>query len=163
MEFSVNAVANKMILVIILVSVAIALGGLVFYRSTETIPFVIGVAMGSGVNVIKVLWLKRTVNKAVTMEATAATNHLKMQYFMRLMLTLAVLLIGGFLHGGGYVNLIGIGIALLATLPVASYAMQYFIPKDEHTEAITSAATAKSSPTQDAIDEINKVAAKEAE
>jgi len=159
MEFSMNAVVNKMILIILLVAMALVIGGYVFYMSYEAIPFAVGVAMGAGVNVVKILWLKKSIDRAVTMDPNAATLHLKGQYFLRLMLTLAVLLIGGFLHGT-YVNVLGIGLALLLTLPIASYAMRLFIPKDEHTEAINGAfaAPAPANHTQDTINQINALA-----
>jgi hypothetical protein len=78
------------------------------------------------------------------------------------MLTLAVLLVGGFLHGT-YVNVVGVGLALILTLPIASYSMRLFLPKDEHTEAISNAfvAPAPSNPTQDAIDQINAITSSE--
>jgi len=160
MEFSMNAVVNKMILIISLIALALAIGGYVFYTSTEAIPFAVGVAMGAGVNIIKILWLRVSISKAITMDANAATIHLKMQYFLRLMLTFAVLVLAGLLHGT-YVNLIGMALALVLTMPIATYSMRLFLPKDEHVEAINGAFVASSSPTQDAIDQINAIASSE--
>ena len=156
-----------MMMVIVAVSVLIAISGIGFYLFNDNvsgiIPFIIGVTMGSGVNIIKVIWLKKSVTRAITLEAYAATAHMKSQYFLRLMLTLFVLVAGGFLHQAGHVNLIGLAIALIISMPIASYSMQYFVPKDEHTEALTSSLTTKSSSTQDAIDEINALAKKDIE
>ncbi|MCL2215481.1 MAG: ATP synthase subunit I [Defluviitaleaceae bacterium] len=163
MDYSVNAVANKMVFIIALLSLVIALGGLVFYHFTGdilgAIPFAVGAATGGGVNIIKVLWLKRTVSRAVNLDATSASLHLKGQYFLRLMLTLAVLLISGFLHGT-FINLIGVAIALLATMPIASYSMQFFVPKDKLAESVINAPGGSSkNPAQNAVDEINAIVA----
>jgi len=161
MEYSVDAAANKMILVIVCLSTIIAAGSFVFFRNIEeTIPFAIGVAMACGLNVAKVVLLKRSVLNATTKEANAAQLHLQSTYFLRLLLTVAVLLTAGLLHAnGGYVNLIGTALGLLV-FHVASYSMRYFLREHLVDGVIVSSAEAGGvSSAQDAIDKINDITA----
>jgi len=153
MEYSVKAVAKRMIIVIVCVSVFIALGGYMFYRSEDAIPFAFGVAMAMCVNIIKVLWLKKTVTAAIDMPPKSARRHVQVQFILRVSLTAGVFLIAGLLHGT-HVNLIGVAFGIFS-LTIASYSMRFFV--GNHHSGILKESEAYSN--QDAIDEINAIVA----
>lgn len=155
-----DAVAGKMVLVVVCLSVAIVIGGFIFYESRdariESLPFAVGVTMAMGVNIAKIYLLKRAVGRSVEMEATAGKLHLQSTYFMRLLLTAGVFLVAGLLHGT-FVNLIGTGIGIL-TLPVATYSVHFFIRNHHPDVSLDSASAGGASPTQDAIEKLNAIA-----
>ena len=164
MEFTIEAFANKMILCIVGLSVLVALGGSVFFwlhqnfDIAEAIPFTVGVAMAMGLNITKVIWLKASINKTVDMDTPkAAKLFFQVQYFLRLLLTAAVLLVAA-LAPDNIVNLLGVIIGIL-TLPVTMRLMQFFVPPDVE--------IVKPSPVtnhiQDSIAEIESYAKKEGE
>jgi hypothetical protein len=78
--------------------------------------------------------MKRAVTNAVERDANAAKLYLKGQYFIRLMLMVAVFLAAGLLHANAvndagnpqYVNMMGAFFGIF-TFPIASYAMRYFL------------------------------------
>jgi len=151
MEYSIEAVAKRMIIVIVCVSAVIALSGYVFYRSTEALPFAIGVSMAMCVNIIKVLWLKKTVTAAVDMQSKSATKHVQTQFFLRVVLTSGVFLIAGLLHDS-YVNLLGVAFGIFS-LTIASYSMKLFI-KNPHSDILRGT---EANATHDAIKEISTI------
>jgi len=151
MEYSLEAVAKKMIFVIVCASAVIALGGYIFYQSADAMPFAIGVMMAMGVNIIKVLWLKKTVNNAADMQVKSAKRHTQIQVFLRLVLTAGVFLAAGLLHST-HVNLIGTALGIFS-LPIASYSMHFFF-KNHHSNILKEAEV---HAYQDAIDEINTI------
>ncbi|MCL2572044.1 MAG: ATP synthase subunit I [Defluviitaleaceae bacterium] len=151
MEYSVEAVAKRMIIVIVCASAVIALGGYIFYRSTEAIPFALGVSMAMCVNIIKVLWLKKTVTAAIDMQSKSARRHMQVQFFLRVVLTSGVFLIAGLLHGT-HVNLMGVAFGIFS-LTIASYSMKFLI-KNPHPDTLRGKDT---NSTQDAIDEISVI------
>jgi len=159
MEFTMDAVANKMILVIICLSVLVMLGGAVFFHIHSSfyingaVPFAVGVAMAMAVNVTRVIWLKKTINKTVDMAAPKmAKLFFQLQYFLRIVFTGMVLLIAA-LAPDNIVNLLGVIIGIL-TFPIAMRLMQFFIPKDA--EIITQAPSCTDF-VQDSIDEIEAI------
>jgi hypothetical protein len=123
MDYSMDAVANKMILVIVGLSAVMSVFGFVIYmvisgnpesspvmgmllginnvpdvRTADAVPFAIGVSMVMCLNVAKVLLMKRAVNNAVKRDSVAAKLYLQGQYFSRLVLTAGVLFLAGWLH-----------------------------------------------------------------
>lgn len=132
MEYSMEAVSKRMILVIVILSIFIAIGGGIFFFVNDNLqgimPFAMGVLIAMVVNIIKVLWLKRTVERAVTMEESKAKLHLQVQYFIRLMLTAGAFLLAAF-PLSNIVDLIGVFIAIF-TLPIATYSVKLFL-KDQ--------------------------------
>ena len=166
MEYSIDAVSKRMILVIAILSVLIAVGGGIFHFTHsdihEIVPFALGVAIAMCVNIIKVLWLKRTVENSVNMEARSAQLHLQGQYFIRLVLTGGALLAVVFIPDE-IVSLWG-AIFGIFTLPIASYSIQFFL-KGQMSDIITNPVGAVSvNSANDAINEINAIVAeKEAE
>ncbi|MCL2285829.1 MAG: hypothetical protein FWC32_05620 [Firmicutes bacterium] len=135
MEFTIDAVANKMILIIIGLSVLVMVGGVIFFQLhpafyfNGAFPFAVGAAMAMGVNIVKVIWLKKTINKTVDIDAPQhAKLFFSLQYFFRIIFTGVVLLIAA-LAPDNIVNLLGVIIGIL-TFPVAMRLMQFFIPAD---------------------------------
>jgi|GEM_PF-4253097 len=117
---SINHIALKIIFLLIVLAVAVIVGGIAFfwfghsiffydrpeiqaaivydtgalyrYKLSLAIPFISGVFIALLVNIIKILWLKWTVNSALKMEAKHATTHMQAHYFLRLIFTLLALL-----------------------------------------------------------------------
>jgi len=162
MEFSIDAVANKMILCIVGLSVLVALGGAAFFWYTQNIyesaPFAVGVAMAMGLNIIKVIWLKKTINRAVDIEVPKSAGlFFQAQYFLRLVFTAAVLLASALLPDN-IVNLVGAIIGTL-TFPIAMRLIQLYIPKD----VVIPKTPPPSSPVHDSIRELEAIGKEEDE
>ena len=127
-----EAVSKRMILVIVILSILISIGGGMFFfindSAVRILPFTMGALIGMIVNIIKVLWLKRTVEHAVTMEESKAKLHLQGQYFIRLVLTAGAFLLAVFTPDN-IIDFMGTVFAIF-TLPVATYSVKFFL-KDQ--------------------------------
>lgn len=159
MEYSVDAVAKKVIQIVLFLSVIVALGGLLFYRSAEALPFAIGVGAAAALNIAKVFLQKKTVISAVELSSRSAQLHMQGQYFFRLILTAGVLLVAGYMHANfdaRFINLFGVAFGL-PTLHVASYAIKFFIKDDPSVSLETSSSGIGSA--EDAIRDIQELAA----
>jgi len=132
MDFSVGTVAKRVMIIIVVLSGLIIVGGAVYYRSAEVLPFAIGVVAAMAINIIKVLWLKRAVTNAVNMETTAGKQHMQMNSFGRMILTLAVLFVAGYFHGRG-INLFGAAISIF-TFTIAMYTVNIFFKGQQPSE-----------------------------
>jgi len=168
-EFTIDAMANKMILLIVCLSLLFMAGGVLFFHFSttsyinEAVPFGVGVAMAMSLNVAKVIWLKKTINRTVDISTPkAAGRFYQFQYLLRLALTAIVLLIAA-VAPDNIVNLLGVIIGIF-TFPITMRLMQFFIPPDT---IIPLEAPVPSSPVQDAIGKIeaitNEASEKEAE
>ena len=156
MEYSIDTVASKVIQVIVVLSILIAVGGAVYFRTVdEALPFAAGVAMAMAVNIAKVLLLKRANANSLSKDPQSARMHLQYTYFLRLMLTAAVL-VAAALIPDNIVNLFGAVFGIF-TLHISFYSMRYFFRHALADEIIASSANIPSSPTQDAIQEINAI------
>ena len=145
-----------MILVIVVLSVLIAVGGALYFGTFEgAAPFAAGVAMMMALNITKVLLLKNAVANSLTKDAFSGKAHLQYTYFLRLVLTAAVL-VAAALIPDNFVNLFGAVFGIF-TLHIASYSMRYFFRHALEDEIIAASANIPSSPTQDAIQEINAI------
>lgn len=162
MEYSMDAVANRMITIIIGLSILIALAGWTYFHLNSNplaaIPFAVGVAMAMCVNIIKVFWLKKMVNVSVSLDAGAASLHMKTQYFKRLILTAGVFLVAA-LAPDNIVNLIGV-VCGIFTLTIATYSIQFFFKNQLVDMVVNPASALNASSTQDAVDEINSIVEK---
>jgi hypothetical protein len=189
MEYSMDAVANKMILVIAALSALIAVGGYVAFVSmagnadarivsafmgvnlgraeaSDAIPFAAGVVAAMGLNIAKVILMKRAVSNAVKREAVAAKLYLQGQYFLRLVLTVVVFVAVGFVHNmpndagnPQYINFMGTAFGIF-TFPVATYSMRFFLRyelKDGNPELLERGDDSAGSTVQDAIKELNAI------
>ena len=138
MEYSIEAVSKKIILLIIILTVFVAIGGGVFYFINENLlgafPFAVGAVIAMAVNIIKILLLKRTVENALNKEGTSAKLYMQGQYFLRLVLTAGAFLLAVFAPDN-IVNFMGTVIAIF-TLPLATYGVKLFF-KDNYTNEYT--------------------------
>ena len=156
MEYSIDAVAGKVIQVIIALSILIAVGGAVYFRTAEeALPFAAGVAMAMAVNITKVLLLKKANANSLSKDPHSAKVHLQYTYFLRLILTAAVLVAAAMIPDN-FVNLFGAVFGIF-TLHFSFYSMRYFFRHALADEIMTASANRSSSPTQDAIQEINAI------
>ena len=155
MEYSIEATAAKMVQVILVLSVLIAVGGAIFFRSMEAVPFAAGVALASAMNMVKVFLLKKSVESALAKDSVTAKYHLQYTYFLRLLLTAAVL-VAAALIPDTIINLIGTIIGIF-TLNIASYSMRYFLRHELADDIMAVSANIPASPTQDAINDINAI------
>ena len=156
MEYSIDTVASKVIQVIVVLSILIAVGGAVYFRTAEgALPFAAGVAMAMAVNITKVLLLKRANTYSLSKDPQSGRLHLQYTYFLRLILTAAVLLAAALIPDN-IVNLFGAVFGIF-TLHLSFYSMRYFFRHALADEIIAASANIPSSPTQDAIQEINAI------
>ena len=129
MEYSMEAVSKRMIAVIVILSILVAVGGGVFYYTSNNLPGAFPFAMGAGVamvaNIIKVILLKRTVENAVGMDESKAKIHMQVQYFMRLMLMAGALTLSAF-SPDNLINLMGTIFAIFS-FPIAAYSVKTFM------------------------------------
>jgi hypothetical protein len=88
-----------------------------YYRSFAFFPFALGALLGASLNVLKIMSLDRTVEKAMHMEKTAAENHVRFQHFLRFFLTGAILLLSALLP---IINIWGTA-AGICTLQIATF------------------------------------------
>jgi len=86
-------IATKMLWVICVLLLLLVAGSIAYYRSLLFLPFAYGALLGAAVNMVKVVMLDRTVKKAVGMESNDAGNYVRLQYFLRFVLTGAVLVL----------------------------------------------------------------------
>ena len=85
--------AKKMILIIGALSLLLAAGGAIYYRSlVGAAQFALGVALSAALNMAKVYLLERTVRKSVDIgDPDAGKRYAQLQYLSRYMLTGLVL------------------------------------------------------------------------
>jgi len=84
-----------MVMVMLATGLIMAVAGFVFSLFQPIIHpfnFMLGVLLTTGLNIVKAIWLERVVERAVTIESQdAAANLIRVQYFLRFLLTGAVL------------------------------------------------------------------------
>ncbi|MCL2355652.1 MAG: hypothetical protein FWC70_00660 [Defluviitaleaceae bacterium] len=190
MDYNVDTVANRMILVIVGLSGLMAVASVPLYMLlaqnadsftfaalmgirnpgavtvSDAVPFVAGIGMVTAVNVTKMFLMKRAVKNAVERDALSATTYLKGQYFVRLILMVAVLLAAGLLHTNvvndagnpQIVNLMGAFFGVL-TFPAASYLMRFFLSDALVDNPDLYVRHEEKSATQSAIDELDAIGA----
>ncbi|MCL1864100.1 MAG: hypothetical protein FWF78_11095 [Defluviitaleaceae bacterium] len=189
MEYSMDAVAGKMIIVIVVLSAIIAAVSYFLFASisgettlmatvlgvngrattADTIPFSVGVLFALTVNVIKIVLMKRAVINSLKREERSAAMYLKGQYLLRLAVAGVVLFLAGYFHANVqneagnpmYVNFMGAFFGIFA-FPVAAHSMRFFLRdalKDN--DEILVASTKSSDAVKDAIDELNTIGAAE--
>lgn len=129
MEFSIDAVANRLILLLFCLAALVAIGGALFFRSFDAVPFAVGAGIAGVANAIRVLWLKKVIQKSVEMDTSKAAGLIfQVHYFLRIVFTGLVLLVAQILPDN-IVNLFAVIIGIL-TFPVAMRLIQFFIPPD---------------------------------
>jgi len=122
-----NDIAKKMIFVLCILLAVITVGSAIYYRSLAFLPFATGALLVVALNIVKIVMLDHAVDKALTMtEGKSAGNYMRVQYFLRFILTGAVLV---FAATSPYINLWG-AVAGVFTMPVAAYSMKIFYGND---------------------------------
>ena len=121
MDYTVDGFVNKMIKAIIGISVLMMIGGIAFFRSSLAVGFVLGICIALALNIVKIIWLRYCVNRAVSMEASRAGAYISLNYILRYALTGAVLAASHFLPG---VDMFGAVLGLLA-IPFANYVVHF--------------------------------------
>ena len=102
----------------------------IFYRSPEVFPFAAGVLVMSALNCAKVLILEKVVEHAANMDdAARGKSFIRFQYFLRLVLTGAVLVGAGLLHETYPSLLWGAAIGILG-FQIAAHSLQVFMRRD---------------------------------
>jgi len=128
-DTSIHAIANKWIIMIVILSAFVIVGGYfwgyVFTTTIEILPFSVGVVAMMVMNIISVLWLKKVVENAIDMEANTAGNYMRMQKLFRFLAIGAVLAIA-VAAPDSIISLPG-ALASVFTLPVAMRLLYYFI------------------------------------
>lgn len=111
-----------MIITILIISLICVLGSVVYYRSMASIPFVLGVLVGSAVSIVKVFLLERTVDKAITMDIGKAGGYVSLQHVLRLLFSGAALYMGAVVP---HISLWGVAAGILA-FQLAVYNIKFF-------------------------------------
>ena len=138
--------ARRMFLVIGLSALLFIAVAAAFYRSFEIIPFAVGMLVMSALNCAKVLMLERSVERAVEIDdAATGKNYIRLQYFVRSILTAAVLVVAGLLHGT-YPSLLWGAVIGILGFQIAAHALQAFMRRDIKREE--AAQTGAESPSQ---------------
>ena len=131
MDTSIAKYASKMIIVIVCASAVMMAAGFIFLRPYYAVGFALGVGVVCILNIVKVYMLRFTVGRVVGMETSAASGFTGVMYLARFLLTGLVLVGAHFLPR---VDLFGAAIGLLA-MPIASYAINFFVKRDEKNRA----------------------------
>jgi len=128
-----SAEAKRMVLALCALLPVISAGGLAWFRSFEALPFAAGVLIMTGVNVLKVLMIERTVRNTVSAgiadgrPAESRRNYVLIQYLLRYLIT--GLAIAAALKTE-WVSVWGILAGILA-FPVAAYSLRFMRAKEK--------------------------------
>ena len=114
--------SKKMILVIAVYAGVFCLGGLIFFRSIQALPFAGGVVAMCIASVGKIMLLERMMKEIGASEGAYSTSKVYVHHFLRFVLTAMVLLVAGLLS---FTALIGACFGVFS-LPVSGFAMKYF-------------------------------------
>ena len=126
MDYTVDSFVYKMIKAMTCISVLMMVAGIGIFRSYLAIGFALGVGLSLVLNIVKVLWLKYAVNRAVNMQSSAAGIFISANYIIRFLLTGLVLVAAHFLP---VVDMFGAVIGLLA-MPFANYVVHFLNRKN---------------------------------
>ena len=114
-------ISRKLLFVLVALLLLLILISIAYYRSLSFLPFAAGAFLGFLANALKVIMLDQTVRISVSMEANKAGNYVRIQYFLRMLLTGLVLVLSAFLP---FINIAG-AVAGILTLHVALLLMKY--------------------------------------
>lgn len=106
-----SRLARRMILHVLVITGACVLVSVVYYRSWDFLPFLLGAVLGGAVSIGKILLLERAVDKALGMEKASAGKYVSLQHLLRLGLSAAALLLGALIP---QINLWGVVAGVLA-------------------------------------------------
>ena len=115
-------IAKRMIWIIGISFIVLVAGGIIYYRSTKCLPFILGAFLGTSLNVFKIIMIERTVKKATGMEKEQVKNYVTIQHFLRFLLTGVILFLSAILQ---FINLWG-AVAGVLSFHVAAFSMKHF-------------------------------------
>ena len=132
MDYTVDSFVSKMMKAVVCISVLMMVGGVIIFRSSFAAQFALGIGMSMALNLVKIVWLRYCVTKAVSMETSGGGAFIGIHYMLRFALTGVVLVVAHFLP---FVDMFGAVVGLLS-LPFANYATHFLTrrggPKDTH-------------------------------
>ena len=112
--------ARRMIRVILSVNVAAAAVSLIHFRSKEAIPFILGLLVGGGTSLLRVLLLERVVNKVISGDKPGSS--VQVSHLGRLLIAFAALLVGAMVEG---IHLFGVIVGLF--LPIGNISVALYL------------------------------------
>ena len=118
-------IAKRMLLVVGALWLLLVGASAAYYRSRDFLPFALGALLGVALNVAKILMLDRVVKNAVRMDEARAGGYIRLQHFLRLMLTGLVFVLAALVP---FISLWGAAAGVL-TLQVALFFAKRF-PND---------------------------------
>ena len=121
-----SGTAKRMMMVVLVLVALSIIASAVYYRSFAFLPFAAGALMGGGLNVVKILLLNRLVERTVAGDAGVTVRSVHAQFFLRFILTIAVLLTAALLP---FISLWGAAAGVI-TFPFAAYSMKFFKHED---------------------------------
>lgn len=84
---------KNIIMMICIVALVFIIGGVAFHRSIHALYFALGVIITSSLNVVKMYLVERTVNNTLEIENQESGKiYVKLQFLLRYVITIAVLL-----------------------------------------------------------------------
>lgn len=122
MDYTVDSFVRKMVRAVICISVLMMVGGVVAFRSSFAVAFALGVGMTMILNVVKIIWLRYCVTRAVSMASGSGTAFIGIHYILRFVLTGLVLVAAHFIP---FTDMFGAVVGLLS-LPFANYVVHFF-------------------------------------
>ena len=118
-----SELSKRIILAVCILFAIIVLVSVIYYRSFEFLAFALGAFLTCGLNIVKIIMLERTVDKAVEMEIAQAKNYITAQYLLRLAIT-AVVLVAAAL--APFINIWGAVIGIITYQPAVYSVKQFF-------------------------------------
>ncbi|NLJ95083.1 MAG: ATP synthase subunit I [Clostridiaceae bacterium] len=124
--------AKNMILIILVISGIFISLALIFLHSLNVGSIILGIILGSAVSIIKVILLKRSINKVFNEKQDQAKAYTGLQYLLRFALTAGILVVGALVP---QINLLGV-IAGVLSFQLATYIVQLMMRKQGETESL---------------------------
>ena len=106
-----SELAKQTIAAILVIAFTFLIGSLLYYRSLDFIPYMIGLGLGSVVSIAKVMLVERAVEKALGMDQQRVGGYVGGQYLLRMLLTAVVLIIGALVS---WISLWGVAAGVIA-------------------------------------------------
>ena len=131
----ISLTVRKMIMVMLVSALVMVICGTIasfYFEVLRPVPFAFGVLLTTGLNIIKTVWLERSIDRAMAIgDDTAATNHIRIHALLRFALTGLVLALAVFVP---FIDLWG-AVAGIFTYHPAKYAL-YFITKSDNSDTL---------------------------
>lgn len=117
----ISSLAKRMIITILTIVLVCVLASIIYYRSLEFLPFLIGALLGAVVSILKVFLLEHTVNKALNLEEKEAGKYVSLHHLLRMLLSGLALFLGATVP---QISLWGVVAGILA-FQVATYSLKF--------------------------------------